>query len=255
MVFDGKTVFTLWGYIPKTEIAIKWHKLSNGNFKGCDRTADEDVYEGTVTFRGPESELIDLETVLDDNRKQFNATFNSGEEIFGADVDYSGTLSVMVVDYGKISQSDFKIFEMNLTIRLLNPTFKSTAPDFTKLRTASHANTRETEFELNKLFTYEGEANVIDRISNDGDESGIFRAIFDQTIKEMSAIRRYLTVTARATKIPFPTFGGITKPFGNRGPTLPVNCRVIDWRDLGRKDHGDWSLSITFARELSYWNS
>lgn len=254
MIWDGKTVLILWGYKPITDIAIKWHKLSNGNYRGCDRTADEDIYLASVIFRGPESELTDLNTVLNDNRKNFNATFNSGEEIFGADVEHSGTISVIVVDYGKIRQVDFKIFEMALTLRHTNPMFKSVTPDFTRLRTANHTNNRQTDFELKKLFTYDNQAFIVDHLSNDGDESGMFTARFSQTTAEMPAIRRYLTVTARATKIVFPTFGGITQPFGSRAGSGPFNCRVIKWNDLGRQDFCDWNLSMTFARDLSYWN-
>jgi len=254
MIWDGKTVLIQWGYKPQTEIAIKWHKLANGNWRGCDRTADEDVYESSVVFRGPESELTDLQSVLNDNRKNFDATFNSGEEIFGADVDHTGTISIMAFPTGKIRQADFKVFELSVTVRLLNPMFKSVVPDFTKLRTSTHQNIRETEFELKKLFTYDGEAFVVDHLSNDGDESGTFTAQFTQKIDEMPAIRRFLTVTARATKIVFPTFGGITKPFGTRAGTGPFNCRVIRWNDLGRQTFCDSNLSITFARDLSYWN-
>jgi len=95
---------------------------------------------------------------------------------------------------------------------------------------------------------------VIDHLSNDGTEPGTFTAQFTQTRKEMPAIRRYLTITARATKIPFPTFGGITQPFGTRSGTGPFNARVIRWNDLGRNNFIEWNLSITFARDLSYWN-
>jgi len=254
MIWDGKTVLILWGYVPQTNIAISWHRRADGNWRGCDRTADEDVYLADVIFRGPIAELTDLETVLDDNRKNFNATFNIGEEIFGADVDHSGTISVIVTKYGKIRKTSFKVFEMSLTLRHTNPMFKSDVPDFTKLRKSSHQDTRETEFQLRKLFTYDQNAFILDHLSNDGDEPGTFTAQFSQTIKEMPAIRRFLTVTARATKIVFPTFDNLTFPFGTRAGSGPFNARVIRWADLGRQIFFDWGLSITFARDLTYWN-
>ena len=34
-----------------------------------------------------------------------------------------------------------------------------------------------------------------------------------------------------------------------------INCRIIRWQDLGRKDLGDWDLEITFVKEMDYWNS
>lgn len=254
MILDSETVPILYGYKPNTDISIKWHKKSNGNWRGCDRTITEDVYESEVVFRGTEAELTSLNTALDNNRTNLPASFNDGEEIFGADVDHSALLDIIVVRYGKIQQVGFKVFEMSLTLRLPTPTFKTVTPDFTRLRTANHSNTRETMFELNKLFTYDGAANVADHIGNDGDESGTFTARFTQTAKEMPAIRAYLTNTARATKIPFPTFGGITQPFGSRAGSGPFNVRVIKWGDLGRQNFVDWNLSMTFARDLTYWN-
>lgn len=254
MIWDSKTVFALWRYRPDTQIAIKWHQKSDGNWRGSDRGASEDVYEARVTFEGPIAELTDLETALDDNRDFFNATLNPGEEIFGGDVDHTSSMQVVVVGYGKIRKITFKTFGMDLVLRLPSPTFKTDTPDFTQLRTATHADTRETVFEIEKMFTLDGDGFAADHISNDGDEAGTYTARFTQTTDEISAIRRYLTVTARANKIVFPTFGGVTQPFGTRSGSLPFNCRIIKWSDLGRLNFQDWGLSITFAKDNDYWN-
>lgn len=254
MIWDGKSVLILWNNVPSTTPAIKWHQKSSGNWRGSDRTSAEDTFESDVVFRGPISELTALETVLNDNRAQFTATFNSGEQIFGADVLHTGNLTVIVTQYSKIRKASFKAFEMTLRLRLTDPSFTADTPDFTKLRKSSHQDTRETRFEMTKHFTYDQEVFIADRLSNDGTEAGLFTANFTQTIKEMAAIRRYLLVTARATKIAFPTFDNMSFPFGTRAGSGPFNCRVISWRDLGRDSFGEWGLSITFARDLSYWN-
>jgi len=123
-----------------------------------------------------------------------------------------------------------------------------------RTRTDGHRDTRETRFELVKNFTYDQQGYVADHLSNDLEEAGTYQANFSQGLNEMAAIRRYLLVTARATKVPFPTFGGITEPFGPRAGTGPFDCRIINWRDLGRKNYCDWGLSITFAREMESWN-
>lgn len=254
MIWNLKTVLALWGYRPDTQIAVDWEKNSSGNWRGSDRGAAEDVYSSNIVVKGPESELNDLNDVLDAKRTDFVATFGTGEEIFGADVDHTGDQTVIVDDYGKIRHLTFKMFSMPLTVRLIGPSFLSDTPDFTKLRTATHADVRETTFELNKMISIDNETFVADHISNDGNEAGIYTAVFTQTIKEMAAIRRYLTVTARNAKIVFPTFGGVTKPFGPRAGALPFNCRIIRWADLGRINFSDWGLSITFARDNTFWN-
>lgn len=254
MIWESKTVFVLWGYKPETVPAIKWHKRSDGNWRGSDRGAGEDRYYSGVTFRGPESELTDLLTALDNNRKTFTATFNEGEQLFGAEINYSGALEISVVNYGKIRKTAFKVFELNLKLRLTNPPLLLITGDFSKLRKSSHTDTRDTEFELKRLFTYDQTIYTVDHLSNDGKEAGIFTATFAQTIKEMKFIRRYLLTDARAKKIVFPTFDNLVDPFGPRSGAGPFNCRIIKWNDLGRQDFTDWNLSITFARDLDYWN-
>lgn len=255
MIWDGRTVFTLWGYRPRTELAIKWHKRSDGNWRGCDRLAKEDVYEANITIEGPLSELMDLETVLEQRRAQFIANFEEGEEIFGADVDHSGDITVMVTDYGKIDKLDFKLWGMPLTIRNINPKFLDIlVADFSILRKSSHRDQRESQYQITKVFAYDGLASVVDHLSNDGEEPGIYKANFTQTHKEMGQIRRYIRETARAQQIPFPDFDNMDYPFGTRAGTGPFNCRIIDWSDLGRRNLCDWGLSLTLARDISYWN-
>jgi len=254
MIWDGLTVLIEWGYRPRTTPAIKWHQRSDGNWRGSDRGPGEDIFSADITFRGPKSELTDLETVLNDNRGEFDATFNSGEEIFGADIDHTGTREIIVTRYGKIRHAAFKVFEMSLTVRLHNPVLKVVTGDFSKLRTFDHTDTRETVFELSKYFSYDNNSFIIDRLSNDGDEPGMFVARFTQNRDEMPAIRRYLLNDARAKQIPFPTFGGIIHPFGTRAGIGPFNCRIIKWEDLGRRGLCDSDLSITFARDLTHWN-
>jgi len=246
MLWDGRDINVLWGYSPVTTPAIKWHRVSNGNWKGSDRTVAEDVYEARVIFKGDKSDLEDLETTLDNNRTDFTCVCGPGEEIFGAEIDYSLTLPVTVLNYGRIRQGSFKGYEMELTLRHLNPDFQTVTPDFSKLRLSSHQNTRESEFDITKNFTYDGVGFAADHLT----DPGIFEGQFTQTIKEMPAIRRYLLTTARANVIPFPTFGGITEPFGTRMGTGPFNCKVIRWSDGGRPNFQEWTLNMTFAREF-----
>lgn len=245
MIWEGETVYTLWGYQPKTDLALLWQTLANGDWKATDRGSVEDVYEASMVFKGPRDELEALETdVLDAFRTQYNITCGEGEEIFGADVDYTNPLLVTVVDYGKIEQISFKMWTMPLRLRLLEKVFKSTTPDFTKLRLASWRSQQGSEFDINKQFTYDNYAVYTDHNT----EPGIFSAAFTQKLNEMSAIRRYIAVTARGGDIPFPTIGGVSTPFGSRMGAGPFTARIIDWEDLGRVNYLEWGLKLTFAR-------
>ena len=246
MLWDGRTVYSVYGYTPKTTPAIKWHRLSNGNWRGSDRTASEDIYETSVTFRGPIAELTDLETTLNSNRNDFSLTAGVGEEIFGADVDHTASMTVDVMDYAAIRQVSFKVYSMRLKLRILSPTLSSVAADITNLRLSSHSNKRESEFDITKQFTYDGDGFSADHAA----DPGTFTGSFEQTTKEMPAIRRYLLTTSRTATITMPSFGDIDYPFGTRMGTGPFNVKIIKWADTGRKDYGNWGLDITFGREF-----
>ncbi len=254
MIWDGRDVLVLWKYKPQTKLSLKWSQRADTNWRGCDRSTDEDVYGADVTFRGPIDELTDLELVLAQRRADFIINCNSGEEIFGADVDHSGDVKVIVTNYGKIRHVSFKVYEMSLSLRMVETSFLNVVASLDSLRTLGHVDTRETAFEMNKLFTYDQDIYIQDHLSQDGTEAGTYQARFNQDRDEMAAIRRYLSTTARAKKIPFPTFGNILYPFGTRAGLGPFNCRIIRWDDLGRQGFCDWNLSITFARDIAYWN-
>ena len=248
MDFDGSTVYTLWGYKPDTIPAIKWHQLSNGNWRGSDRGSSEDIYMSSILFQGPRSELTTLENFLDSNRRSWNITLGTGEEIFGADVDYSSAISVTVVDYGKISQLGYNKWGMAMKLRANTLSFLSVTPSLDSLRLSSHISDQYSEFDIDKKFSYDEVAFFNDHAS----DPGIFEGRFTQTFTEMQAIRRYLSNTLRnGSATPFPTFGGITTPFGIREGTGPFTFRVVDWNDLGRSNYVDFELKIKFVREFT----
>lgn len=248
MDFAGSTVYTLWNYKPETIPAIDWQQVANGNWRGSDRGAGEDAFGANVIFEGPRTELQTLETMLAANRQAFNATFGVGEEVFGADIDYSSAIQVTVLDYGKISQLGFDKWGMRLSLRAYQPSFVSVSASLADLRLSSHVSDQFSEFDITKVFTYDD----ISYFNNHEADPGIFEGQFTQTTEEMKKIRRYLLNTLRnGSANPFPTFGGITTPFGYREGTGPFTFRVIDWEDLGRPNFIDWGLRIKFAREFT----
>lgn len=244
MTWDDSTVYTLWGFVPMTRVAVDWVKLADGNWNGSDRGVSEDVYEAAIVFKGTEAELSTLETELNTNKENFNLTCGTGEEIFGADVDYSGAIDVTVVDYGTIQSVNRGVYSMPLKLRALSHSNTGSA-SISNLRLASHRFEPNSLFDLDKSFTLDGTATYL----NGETDPGIFHGVFKQTQTEMKAIRRYLLTTARTASVSFPSFG-VDSPFGQRMGSGSFNCKVISWRDMGRKNYADWELDITFARVI-----
>lgn len=247
MDWGGSTVYTPWGYKPLTAPAIKWHPVGDGNWKGVDRGASEDVYESQMVFKGPVAELSTLETVINSNRETFSVTCSTGEEIFGAEIDYSSALTVSPVNYGKIQKVSFAEYSMPLRLRLVgSPSKVSTSPSLGNLRLAQWRWSPNSDYDMTKLFTYDGTGNYLDYERDEG----VFSATFKQTQTEMEAIRRYLLETARNNTISSFDFSniGVDRPFGQRVASSTFDVKIISWQDLGRLNYTDWDLSITFSR-------
>lgn len=245
MDWNGTTVYTEWRYIPITKPSIKWIKTSNGNWQGVDRGASEDTFESQIRFVGPESELQDLENFLDSNREGMTIALGTGEEIFGADLDYSSSYSVTVVGYESPQRINFAQFGMGLRLRLVgSPSFVTTSPSLSNLRIANWSYNAGSEFDIDKKFTYDRTASYLDGAT----DPGIFVCNYLQTQSEMEAIRRYLLVTARNNTVAYPASIGITEPFGQRVGVYAGNIKITDWEDLGRQSYINWGLSITMRR-------
>jgi hypothetical protein len=248
MNWGGSTVYTLWGYRPLTKPAVRWIKTADGNWSGEDRTASEDVYEARVVFKGSLSQLQTLETVLDSNRENFNITCGVGEEIYGADVDYSGAIDSTVIKYDKIRSVNKGIYSMGLTLRAVSVSNTGSA-SLSSLKLATHQYEAYSEFDINKQSTLDNTMVYLDGVT----DPGIFKGVFKQTTAQMKAIRRYLLTTARTATLSSFDFSafGVTKPFGQRvAGSGTYDTKIIDWEDMGRDNYQDWRLGLTFARVI-----
>lgn len=244
MIWDGVTVYTTWGYVPQVERALDWDRDSQQYWFANDRGVDQDAYSGAIVFKGPQDELADLEGALADNREGITITCGIGEEIFGADIDYSDPLSVTVADFGRCDRVSFGQFSMPLKLRLLAPTFKSVTPSLSALRLSSWRYGASASFAVGKGFSMEGAATYSDFQA----DTGIFEGEFTQTQAEMEAIRRYLLSVVRGADFSFPSLGGVEYPFGTRKPPLAAcRCRVREFEELGRDNLTNWRFRLVLT--------
>lgn len=246
MTIDGSAVNIQWGFRPLTMPAIQWQRLADGNWTARDRGASEDVFESDIIFYGEEADISAVETYFHSNRNTVSiACASAGEEIFGADISHSGTLTAIVTSYGPSQRVSFSGFIFPVRLRLVSPSTTGTAA-ITSLRLAGYKYEAYSEFDLRRFFTYDRTAYHFDGAT----DPGYFKGVFRQTTSEMQAIRRYLLSTARTASVSFPSFG-VSEPFGQRMGTGPFTVKAVAWEDLGRRNFADWELSITFARVIS----
>ena len=238
---------------PLTKNAIKYVKLSSGNYKAIDRGADSDTYEADVRLYGKESDINTLIDFVEDNRSDGTVSNQSvigalgfaggGEEIFGKDVDHSGSFNLTVLDIGPRRQNTWKGWELPVRFRALNPTFNSYTSALPPLEYLEVGYKSDSDPQINKFDTYDGDYSYQDHVY----DSGIFEGTFKLSNENMGQLRRYIA-TNRGNDYTISSINGVTYPFGSRrGTTFPVTAKLIDWDDLGQWGLQYWRVKLRFA--------
>ena len=246
MILNGQNVNIWWGYKPVTEWAIEGGWFC-GQYKACDTGSAYDVYKADIIFKGPESLIQTVESSgLNTSREStFSLTCSEGEEIFGAELDYSSPLTVAVEGYPKTSRVSVPIHQAStLTLRLTStPAFKTLTPSLSALTLQDISYDANSDWDIKSGFTRDHTASF-----QDGEaDPGIFEAQFKQRPSDMADIRRYIMLTARANSFTFP-LSWIDYPFGYRAGTGPFSVKIVDWEDLGRSRYSEWGLKLKHAR-------
>ena len=228
---------------PKITPAILWTVDSAGYWHGSDRGAAQDVYESTVTYNRIESNIDSLQQRLQSTREgctlsSFTAT---GQEIFGPEVSYAGSISATYIDFGTVNHVHFnKIAETQIVFRAISPTLLGTTPSLSSLR-LNEGWEGGQEWNVSRMFSLDQTAYYADHQNSLGKMVGEFTA----NPTEAKAIIAYLLVTARANTIVLPTFSGVTYPFGYNRGSGPFNVKIPKW-EIRRKDLNRWVFKIEF---------
>ena len=247
----GVTRFTVlrFSFKPKTVPAIKWTQLANGNWRGIDRGYQQDKYYSEVYFYGNEAEINNIITQIEINRQGSSLLyideFNSiDDQLFGADIDYSGGLDVTIVKWEKRKQKSFKVFELKVTFLLVESTipFTGTPSNITLKPIEGYIGT--SDYTINKLQSYTNNVSYIDHNS----DSGIFEGTFQIQHSDMNKFRRYLLSTIRAGTLTISDFAGVSYPFGPKRGSYPINTKVLKFIDQ-LLNVNYWQLKLTLAEE------
>lgn len=251
MVIEGYTVRALYGYKPNTIPALKWIKRSNGYWAARDYGVTQDRYETEIEIQDTYANLKDFVAMLKANREDLSITLGTGEEIFGADVIAT---SCTVKEFDLFKRDSFKVYSLGMKIRALGPTFTGSA-DFTVLHPQDQY-TSDTFVSVFKQDSYTGSFSYADR----GIDTGVFKVQFRQNTAEMRSIRRFLMTEIRGGAVTVPDFSGITDlstgktyAFGPGETEGPFRAKIVNWRELGRRNFQDWILEIEFLQDIPHF--
>lgn len=223
--------------------AIDWTVDSSGYYRGCDRGIAQDIYESSITFTRVEADINSLQNILNLNRGQnvLSSFASTGQEIFGPEVNYSGSINATVTDYGEINHIHFnKIASTQIKFRALGVTLLGTSPTLPTLR-LNEGWEGNQEFNNGKGFSYNQSAFYNDHSGN----LGRFVGEFTMKPSEARAVFSLLIGTIRANSVVLPTFSGVTYPFGYSRGSGPFNVKIPKW-DIKRKDLNRWVFKIEF---------
>jgi len=235
------------GFKPETELALNWVQTSNGNYYSTDRDVSCDIYNAALSAYGKESEINNFLLQLEGNRLIDDhviclSEFNSGEHIFGANINYSVySISATILKISDRLQKTWKGFRVDLTMRHLSPSFVGSS-SFPSLLHLDIGYTGTAKVAVNKFDTYTGEMSYADDKSN----SGIFEGTFFFTDAEMILLRNYIK-TNRGSNYTIAGISGVTYPFGPNRGTYPLTAKLIEWSDLGQAWNDHWRMKLKFA--------
>lgn len=220
----------LYRFAPKTKLALKWGQLADNNFFAVDRGAGSDVYESEVILIGTETKINQFITEIEANRAAGSnvislSNFNGvDDQLFGLDVDYSGSINATIVDYDDRPQRTLNSWSFKFTIRAIAPSLTGTA----SLPTVTPEITYKsyTDRTVKKIDTYDGNFSYFDK----GADSGIFEGVFELFLSDAKRFKRYLCSTIRGDDMTI-AISGVDYPLGPNRPTGSVDVKVIDFKE------------------------
>ena len=248
----GITSFTVKikpDFVPKTTLALEWFQTSSGQWQATDRLAAADQYDASIRLYGIESVINNFINQVEANRVAGSnvitlSGFNSQEHIFGADIDYSGSLSATVF-MDKRVQSTWKGYSETLKLSLLPSfSFVGGSGSLPPLRFLDVGYSADSEYTIHKQDT----SNRTFYYHDDFADAGLFSGIYTFTDQEMIALRRFVA-TNRAAAFTAPTFIGVANPFGRRAVSSTV--KLLSFEDLGMRGLNGgvprWAAKLTFV--------
>jgi len=206
------TFKTLPAFRPITKLAIKWKQLASAKWYGIDRGADADVYEASCAIYGKEAVINNFLSEIEDNRDADShvvtlSNFFANEEIFGVNVDHSGSITATITHISRRNQRTWKGWGVNVTFRATSVSFTGSS----SLPTLSFCDVgvdADKSIMTNKLDTYDGTFSYLDHY-----DPATFTGVFTLSDANMILMRNYIR-TQRTGDFALADNFGVSYPFG-----------------------------------------
>lgn len=259
MIIDGPWITTVAAKIKPdfevaTTLALHWAPASNGTWHATDRSSATDIYAANnVRLYGVESVINNFIYQIEQNRVSTDihanrltlSGFNATEHIFGADVDYTGSIYATAF-LDRREQGSLKGWGTPLTLRVASTlSFTGTAalPSLRHVDVGVDADADRTiikQDSYNRTFFYADPAS----------DAGTFTGVFNFGDGEMANLRRF-AATQRGAAFTLPTIYGITYPFGSRRGAGPFLVKLKPIEDEHYFGVSRWTCRVTFVEDFA----
>ena len=227
-----------------TMYGFKHSQVSNNDYKVIDRGGLTDIYESSITIKGTRTSLDYFLANMRLNSEADNiitlSSFNSGEYIFGEDVDYS-SLNCTIIKLSEIQTPSFNVFTINIVIRALAPTFLGVA-SFPILSRVYGGYSIDDKWSIKKYDSYTSNFTFIEK----NNDVGYFNCTALLTRLEMKNLRAFIRTT-RGSSFILPPINGIPSPFGEYWGNGNHTVRLLDFEDLGLHGVFNYKVSLKFT--------
>ena len=237
----------------KTTLALKWNQLSNKNYVAIDRGITSDIYSSKIKIVGLESDINDFIDEIELNRQNGSnvitlGSFNDEEIIFGANVDYSGTIDCTITKFEKRAQKSLQVFTWGFEVVAINSDLSYVGTPGLPELTPLYGYKGYSSWELNKQDSYEGDYSYHDMNSDIGRFEGNFVLCFD----DIKNFRNYIFNVKRGDDVTITSSDllNVAYPFGPKRGTFPFNCKVLQFDDQ-QIDLKLWSLKLVLSEIYS----
>lgn len=224
-----------------------WKELSNGKHTTYDLGALTDKRAAKVSVLGLHSETRSLESYLETNKLQntFNLQCESGEKIFGPEIEYNGVTficHIVVIGFRQINFTD-SVLDLRITlddaqaVTLITPSMTPSLDHILFGYQYNRKNDDHTDLQLN----YVDGGQVVGKNHTN--------KFFETTVKllddEWAAVKQYI-LSSRANTMSLPDMA--MDPFGS-DETGPYNVKLLKWTE--QKDGLTfWSVGLKFSLEV-----
>jgi len=247
MIIDSVTYYITEAQVD-TNLSFKFEITPNGKYSAKNRGISSDVYRTKISMYDSKSTLETLTDYFETLRALGSTVvpieFETGEEVFGADIDYTGAISCILLNESPIYQRELNSYSLEFELELYSPAFTGT-PVMPDLQYTEPNWTATAEKTKDVVLSYDG-AIFINNMDSD---HGIFRGKFYFTDDEMANLRRYHS-SLRGEPFYIYDISGLEYLFGKKRDVIfPVRVRMVEVSER-LENPGRWGCNITLVEEV-----